>query len=350
MFMRQWRGGFTLLELLVVVGIVVLLAGLILPALSRGREQSRSVVCLAHLGEMGKGLGIYFSENEDNFPPMRMFGKPGGTANPGNFYDVGNGLKYRPRWPALIGAAIKLYAFNHPEPPAGMPGASTNPVYDRQDYEHDVFQCPEEPTWVDERNFAYGYNYQFLGNSRQTNDTFHHFPVKRHRVTAPGGTVFVADSMGTAAGFGLYERTGYQNDGTSETALANHGHTLDPPRLTDKADRGTGDPGSPRTAVDPRHRDRANAVFVDGHGESKTERELGYRTRPNGRYVDVDPNDASGDSGPGGATGSAWEPGWGAGEGYASFQQNPQNIPDAATNVFFSGSGRDDDPPPVPGR
>ena len=47
-------------------------------------------------------------------------------------------------------------------------------------------------------------------------------------------------------------RTAYQ-------ALGNHGWSLDPPRLTDESDRGTGDPGSPRTAVDPRHQDKVNA-------------------------------------------------------------------------------------------
>src|SRR4051794_34180540 len=62
------RNGFTLVELLVVVGILLLLVAMILPALQRAREAANKVECANNLRTIGHGIQLYLAGHGKYFP------------------------------------------------------------------------------------------------------------------------------------------------------------------------------------------------------------------------------------------------------------------------------------------
>ena len=68
---------FTLVELLAVIVILGLLAGMVTPAIQKARAKAESAVCIAHLRQIGTAVWLYLPDNGNRFPSINNpWGEP----------------------------------------------------------------------------------------------------------------------------------------------------------------------------------------------------------------------------------------------------------------------------------
>ena len=87
------RRAFTLVELLVVIGMIAVLLALLLPALGRAREAGNRTTCLSNLRQIGEGIFAYVNENKQWMPPATntVYNYADPTSTPPTMWGAPNG-------------------------------------------------------------------------------------------------------------------------------------------------------------------------------------------------------------------------------------------------------------------
>jgi prepilin-type processing-associated H-X9-DG protein/prepilin-type N-terminal cleavage/methylation domain-containing protein len=277
------RRGFTLVELLVVIAIIAALVAMVVPAIMRARESGRSTTCMSNLRQLCLGLTQYRDTN-GHYPPARAE-----NLDITNRFGVVN-----PRWHWIIGQALGRPVQNLD---AIQASGGTDTSYTYVPLDNEIFLDPSlnfvtsspfsSPGNASIRSGAYGYNFQYLGNSRNLVDGDGTTPTLNYpvsRVIDESRTICFGDSRGGNVPHG------------------GHSTCLDPPHMRPRTSGVVDSPSPSRAAgFDPygpdetgtdiviyfspaeaRHNGRANVVFLDGHVESLTLEDLGYQVSADG--------------------------------------------------------------------
>jgi prepilin-type N-terminal cleavage/methylation domain-containing protein len=87
---RPVKTGFTLIELLVVIAIIAVLAGMLLPALSKARERASAISCLNDQRQLALAWILHHGDHEVHFVPNKCGNSPSGNVSAPGSWIVGD--------------------------------------------------------------------------------------------------------------------------------------------------------------------------------------------------------------------------------------------------------------------
>ncbi len=217
--MKKGLRNFTLVELLVVIAIIAILASMLLPALSRAREQAKSIKCLAQLKQFGVYFGMYADTHNGWIHESRY-----------NAYTYSSASRASARyWPASFTRMYQPGILNNTD---GW--VSTKSMW--------IWRCPSNTkqvmSWKDSGGEV---NNSYAGNGPSGNGSF------------PDSSRF----LGSLVSRQKYPARLYALMDASSFFLEDH--KMDP-------DGSTG--GGPLYSVVYRHLDAFNMLFADGHAKA----------------------------------------------------------------------------------
>ena len=158
---RKRSRAFTLVELLVVIGIIAVLIGILLPVISGAQARARTTACMSNLRQIGVGLRAYANDNRDHYPDKVGVGNWSYRRKPG--YTEPTDASSYPEW---MGLAAALHGIRYNDYDLNMSKVQVKESLDQVLARNgrwlsgasNVWMCPAFPAVFEQYGNTYAYN------------------------------------------------------------------------------------------------------------------------------------------------------------------------------------------------